>query len=51
MNISSYKWNISILYTLKDSPLNSACVVETLCCYFEQITSYEKTEVEIFMQL
>ena len=31
---------------LKDSPLNSACVVENLCCYFKQIISYEKTKLK-----
>ena len=46
MNISSSKWNINILLTLKDSPLNSACVVENLCCYFKQIISYEKTDLK-----
>ena len=40
--------------SLKDSPLNSPCVVENLCCYFKQIISYEKTKLKnmaIFMRL
>ena len=32
--------------SFKDSPLNSACVVENLCCYFKQIISYEKTKLK-----
>ena len=54
MNISSSNLNIRILQALKDSPLNSACVVENLCCYFKQIISYEKTNLKnkaILMQL
>ena len=40
--------------SFKDSLLNSACVVETLHCYFKQIISYEKTQLKNkanFMQL
>ena len=32
--------------SLKDSPLNSACVVENLYCYFKQIISYEKMKLK-----
>ena len=41
-------------HSVKDSPLNSACVVENLCCYFKQIIIYEKTKLKnmaIFMRL
>ena len=33
-------------HSVKDSPLNSACVVENLCCYFKQIISCEKTKLK-----
>ena len=46
INVSSSKWNISILSALKDSPLNSAFVVKILCYYFKQIVSYKKTKLK-----
>ena len=36
-----------MLLTLKDSPLNSAFVVENLCGYFKRTINYDKTKLKI----
>ena len=40
-----------MLLDLKDSPLNSAFVVENLCGLFQSTINYDKTKLAIFMQL
>ena len=35
-----------MLVALNDSPLNSAFVVENLCCYFKCTINYDKTKLK-----
>ena len=47
MNIFSSKRCSRILLALKDSPLNSAFVVENLCGLFKRTLNYDKTKLKI----
>ena len=40
-----------MLLDLKDSPLNSAFVVEYLCGYIQSTINYDKTKLAIFTRL
>ena len=46
MNIFSSKRSSRMLLALKDSPLNSAFVVENLCGQFKRTINYDKTKLE-----
>ena len=45
MNIYSFN-GISAFCNIIRFPITFTCAAENLCCYFKQITSYEKTKLK-----
>ena len=46
MNIFSSKRSSRMLLVLKDTPLNSAFVIENLCGWFKLTINYDKTKLK-----